>query len=163
MNDVNAVIQSLGLHPHPEGGFYKEMHRSTTAVLEPGKPSSKDAYSSIYYLLSGHDFSAWHRIQSDETWFYHLGCDLMIYHFDKGGSLIETPLGLQSGRLQTTVLANTWFAARPLDPDSFSLVSCVVGPGFVFTEFEMGQRHALMNAFGKSTRDQEIIQTLTRN
>ena len=59
MQEINAVIDSLELEPHPEGGFYREMHRASSLVKE-ANGSSKNAYSSIYYLLSGRDFSAWH-------------------------------------------------------------------------------------------------------
>ena len=79
MQEINAVIDSLEREPHPEGGFYREMHRASSLVKE-ANGSSKNAYSSIYYLLSGRDFSAWHCIQSDETWFFHLGCDIAIHH-----------------------------------------------------------------------------------
>jgi predicted cupin superfamily sugar epimerase len=59
MQEINAVIDSLELGPHPEGGFYREMHRASYLVTE-ANGNSKNAYSSIYYLLSGRDFSAWH-------------------------------------------------------------------------------------------------------
>ena len=55
MQDIKAVIDSLGLEPHPEGGFYREMHRASSLIKE-ANGNSKNAYSSIYYLLSGRDF-----------------------------------------------------------------------------------------------------------
>lgn len=161
MNDIKAVIDALQLVPHPEGGFYREMHRAPTLVNEPnGK--SKNAYSSIYYLLSGDDFSAWHRIQSDETWFFHLGCDIAIHYFDSQALLKTAQIGLNSMQFQVTIPANTWFAAKPTISQSFSLVSCVVGPAFTFTEFEMGRRQYLLDHFGTSEKQIEAIRALTR-
>jgi len=161
MQDINAVIDSLQLEPHPEGGFYREMHRANSLVKE-ANGNSKNAYSSIYYLLSGHDFSAWHRIQSDETWFFHLGCDIAIHSFNSKDELVATQIGLESMQFQATVPAGTWFAAKPVQAASFCLVSCVVGPAFTFTEFEMGQRQKLLDSYGTSEKHIEAIRALTR-
>jgi predicted cupin superfamily sugar epimerase len=161
MHGINAVIDALQLQPHPEGGFYREMHRAGSLVTEVNG-NSKNAYSSIYYLLSGHDFSAWHRIQSDETWFFHLGCDIAIHSFDSKNELVATQIGLESMQFQTTVPAGTWFAAKPVQAASFCLVSCVVGPAFTFTEFEMGQRQMLLDRYGTSEKNIESIRALTR-
>ena len=161
MCEINAVINSLGLEPHPEGGFYREMHRASSLVKE-ANGNSKNAYSSIYYLLSGHDFSAWHRIQSDETWFFHLGCDIPIHYFDPQNELSSVQIGLESMQFQATIPAGKWFAAKPVRAESFCLVSCVVGPAFSFTEFEMGERQFLLDNYGTSEKSIEAIRALTR-
>jgi len=57
MQDIRTIINDLHLEPHPEGGFYKEMHRSEIAVKDLKGSSNKSAHTSIYYLLSGKDFS----------------------------------------------------------------------------------------------------------
>ena len=161
MNDINAVIDVLQLQPHPEGGFYREMHRASSLIRE-SNGNSKNAYSSIYYLLSGHDFSAWHRIQSDETWFFHVGSDIAIHYFDSKNELAVVQLGLESMHFQATIPAGTWFAAKPLHAESFCLVSCVVGPAFTFTEFEMGKRQTLLDTFGITALHKEAIEALSR-
>ncbi len=161
MQEMNAVIESLQLEPHPEGGFYREMHRASSLVKE-ANGSTKNAYSSIYYLLSGNDFSAWHRIQSDETWFFHLGCDIAIHYFDDQAMLKTVQIGLESMQFQVTILAGTWFAAKPVQADAFCLVSCVVGPAFTFTEFEMGKRQLLLDSCGTSEKHIELIRAFTR-
>jgi uncharacterized protein len=161
MQDINAVIESLQLEPHPEGGFYREMHRASSLVKE-ANGRSKNAYSSIYYLLSGNDFSAWHRIRSDETWFFHLGCDIAIHYFDDQAMLKTVQIGLGSMQFQVTIPAGTWFAAKPVRTDAFCLVSCVVGPAFTFTEFEMGKRQSLLDAFGTTALHKEVIEVFTR-
>jgi predicted cupin superfamily sugar epimerase len=161
MQDINTVIESLQLKPHPEGGFYREMHRASSLVKE-ANGSTKNAYSSIYYLLSGNDFSAWHRIQSDETWFFHLGCDIAIHYFNAQNALATVQIGLESMQFQVTIPASTWFAAKPVRADAFCLVSCVVGPAFTFTEFEMGKRQSLLDAFGTTALHKEAIEVFTR-
>ena len=162
MQDIQTIITSLNLEPHPEGGFYKEMYRSKIIVNDLGGSDDKSAYTSIYYLLSGKDFSAWHRIKSDETWYFHLGCDVLIYFFDENKLLCTAPLGMASKNLQVTISGNTWFAAKPLDENNFCLVSCAVAPGFEFDDFEIAKREDLLKEFGSSSESFQIIEALTR-
>ena len=161
MQTVKSLVDELELLPHPEGGFYREMYRSPTIVSSSGT-EQKSAYTSIYYLLAGEDFSSWHRIQSDETWYFHSGCDVMIYFFDEAKELQTIQLGLESKCLQATVPANTWFAAKPTEQNSFCLVSCAVAPGFEFADFEIGKRDSLLNEFGHSVNSRKAIEALTR-
>ena len=161
MQTVNSLVDDLKLLPHPEGGFYREMYRSPTIVNTDGL-MQKSAYTSIYYLLSGNDFSSWHRIKSDETWYFHSGCDVKIYFFDEHKALQTIQLGLDSKCLQATIPANTWFAAKPGNENSFCLVSCAVAPGFEFADFEIGKRDSLLNEFGYSSDGRKAIEALTR-
>ena len=162
MQEIKAFIHSLQLQAHPEGGFYREMYRSPTMVQAINTPNEKSAYTSIYYLLSGHDFSSWHRIKSDETWYFHYGCDVLIYFFDAENGLQRIQLGLIGKKFQATIPANTWFAAKPLDAASFCLVSCIVAPGFEFSDFEMGKRQELLAEYGQTQVNINIITSLTR-
>lgn len=162
MNEFNRIIERLQLQPHPEGGFYREMHRSEKCIKDVHTLEEKSAYTTIYYLLSGGDFSAWHRIQSDESWFYHLGCDLLVYYFDENKTLQTIQIGMESMNFQATIPANTWFASKPINEHSFCLVSCAVAPGFLFSEFEIAQRDALLTEFGHTAENVSIITKLTR-
>jgi predicted cupin superfamily sugar epimerase len=162
MQDIQTIIDALSLAPHPEGGFYKEMHRSEIAVKDLKGASNKSAYTSIYYLLSGKDFSAWHRIKSDETWYFHLGCDVLIYFFDENKLLRTLQVGMTTKNLQVTIPAHTWFAAKPLSENDFCLVSCAVAPGFEFDDFEIAGREDLSKEFGTSAENIQIIKALTR-
>ena len=162
MQTASAIINLLKLEPHPEGGFYREIHRSGTVVQDKKSSVQRSAYTSIYYLLSGDTFSSWHRIKSDETWYFHLGCDLLIYFFDENKLLCTIEIGMTSKNLQATIPANTWFAAKPLNNDSFSLVSCAVAPGFEFNDFEIATRKGLLKEFGRSEKSIRLIELLTR-
>jgi len=161
MQTVNSLVDDLKLLPHPEGGFYREMYRSPTIVSAEGA-GLKSAYTSIYYLLASEDFSSWHRIKSDETWYFHGGCDVTIYFFDEAKELQTIQLGLESNCLQATIPANTWFAAKPIHQNSFCLVSCAVAPGFEFADFEIGKRDSLLSEFGHSSNNINAIEALTR-
>lgn len=162
MHNMHTIIDVLDLKPHPEGGFFKEVHRSKTIVHGLKSSSNKNAYTSIYYLLPGQSFSAWHRIKSDETWYFHYGCDLALYYFDEHKLLHTVTLGIESIHLQITIPANTWFAAKPLDKDTYCLVSCAVAPGFEFDDFEIASRNHLLKEFGSSAENIQVIEALTR-
>ena len=162
MNEQNRLIERYGLVPHPEGGFYAEVHRAEHRVRAGSESPERSAYTSIHYLLAGDDFSAWHRIQSDETWFYHSGCDLVIYSFAADGQLKTQRLGVESGCYQLTIAARTWFAAQAEQAESCSFVSCVVAPGFEFEDFELGSRQLLLKTYGHSPDSREKIEAFTR-
>jgi predicted cupin superfamily sugar epimerase len=162
MHDMNAIIDALKLEPHPEGGFYREMYRSGVRISDSSLAGNKSAHTSIYYLLSGKDFSAWHRIKSDETWYFHLGCDLLIFYIDKSKMVRTVRIGMESKSFQATIPANIWFAAKPLNEDAYCLVSCAVAPGFEFEDFEMGKRDALLKEFGITAENTQMIEALTR-
>ena len=162
MHDMNAIIDALRLEPHPEGGFYREMYRSEKRVNDLNRSGNKSACTSIYYLLSGKDFSAWHRIKSDETWYFHLGCDLLIYFLDENKAIRTLQVGAESQNFQATIPADTWFAAKPLSENAYCLVSCAVAPGFEFEDFEMGLRDELLSEFGTTTKNVKMIEALTR-
>ena len=162
MQDANSLILRFDLQPHPEGGHYREMHRASHRVHSPRHGAARSAYTSIYFLLPPGEFSAWHRITSDETWFHHAGGDVVILYFDASGKLQTVNLGLDSGHLQFTIPANTWFAAKPADAQSCSFVSCVVAPGFEFADFELASRDALRAEFGTSPEHLVAIDTFCR-
>ncbi len=162
MQEINILINTLNLQPHPEGGFYREMYRSKT-IVKSVSAENKSAYTSIYYLLAGTDFSSWHRIKSDETWYFHHGCDVLIHFFDERKLLKTIQLGLESKNFQATIPANTWFSAKPMRESSYCLVSCVVAPGFEFSDFEMGRRQSLLAEFGDSVDNIEMIEAFTRS
>lgn len=138
-------IQLLNLLPHPEGGYYKETFRSEQQVNRVGEANVKQACTSIYYLLENADFSGFHRIASDEIWYFHKGQPLIIHVIQKDGGLISHELSDEStGSFSVIVQAGLWFAAELKTGEGFALVSCAVAPGFDFSEFEMAKRDELV-------------------
>jgi uncharacterized protein len=137
-------IRHLNLQPHPEGGYYKEVFRSLQLVNRPGSAEIRKACTSIYYLLEGADFSGFHRIASDELWYFHKGQPLIIHCIDEDGNYSKYELSDNpSGNLSVAVRARLWFAAEISSKHEFTLVSCNVAPGFEFNEFEMADKETL--------------------
>src|ERR1043166_8419187 len=135
--NAQQVIRKLKLTPHPEGEFYRETYRSDYIIVSE-KKENRNVSTAIYYLLEDDDKSHFHRIQSDELWFFHLGKPLEII-FIEYGQLITIVIGndIQKDEFpQVRIPANTWFAAQVKNAKGFSLVSCTVSPGFDFADFE---------------------------
>lgn len=135
----------LKLQPHPEGGYYRETYRSEGCVATS---EGTRAYSTtIYFLLESGQFSAWHRIRSDEGWHFYQGVPLHVYVLEPGGGLRTILLGNrpENGEsFQAIIPRGRWFASRPAEPGGFSLVGCTVSPGFDFADFEMAGAETLI-------------------
>lgn len=146
--NANKLIEQLNLLPHPEGGFYKETYRSKMELVNANQ-EIRQVSTSIYYLLVGNDKSHFHRIQSDELWYFHQGTTLEILYFE-GQELKRIYLGndIDSGEVpQAMIPANTWFASHLKGETGYALVSCSVAPGFSFEDFELAKRADLMIEF----------------
>lgn len=144
--DAQHWIARLNLAPHPEGGYYREVYRAATQLNLPQRGQRSSA-TAIYYLLPSDQRSALHRLAADELWFFHAGAPLRLYLLD-GTGLRSAELGVGPGQTpQLWVPAGVWFGAKVTAPDSFSLVSCAVTPGFDFADFELADRAALCAAF----------------
>jgi predicted cupin superfamily sugar epimerase len=141
-------IDHLQLQPHPEGGYYKEVFRSEMEVTGPDSFKLKKACTSIYYLLEGADYSSFHRLASDELWYFHKGVPLHIHVIDEAGAHLTLELSdAASGNLSIAIKAGLWFAAEIPSKEEFTLVSCAVAPGFDFNEFEMAEKHKLTELY----------------
>jgi uncharacterized protein len=140
--EASLLIQTLGLRPHPEGGYFAETFRSEISV--DSHAGRRDAMTSIYYLLTGDVFSAFHRISSDEIWHHYAGARMTIDSIDAGVHR-EFVIG-DGNRWQIAIRAGLWFAAHVAEGD-YALIGCDVAPGFEFTDFEIGSREQLLALF----------------
>ena len=143
-------IDRLDLQPHPEGGWYRETYRSAESSAADALPARfagpRSHCTAIYYLLEAGDFSAWHRIRSDEIWHVYAG-SMELAILTPAGELSRPRLGADptAGELpQWVVPHGHWFAARPIS--DWVLVGCTVAPGFDFADFEMADPAARLAA-----------------
>jgi uncharacterized protein len=146
---ADYYIKKLQLQKHPEGGYYRETYRSEESLPERFK-GDRCFGTSIYFLLKGNEFSAFHKIMSDETWHFYAGTAVTIYMIDERGNYAEQKIGndLDSGEMyQFTVTANVWFASKVTDENSFCLVGCTVAPGFDFADFQMAEKNKMLEQF----------------
>jgi len=160
---TKEYIKQLELVKHPEGGYFKEVYRSGELILPKHLParykSSRNFSTSIYFLLEGKQFSAFHQLQSDELWHYYDGSTVLVHIIDEDGNLSLQKLGRVKGsRFQITIKKKSWFAAEVQNKKSFSLFGCTVSPGFEFEDFELGKRNSLVKNFPKQ---ENLIKRLT--
>ncbi len=155
---IRELVEKLGLKAHPEGGFYAETYRSPISLT--AATGERSLATSIFFLLRSEDVSRFHRIQSDELWFWHEGSPLSVHLLGQQGHEILKlgPVDHSGTSPQHLVKANTVFGSTVDEPDSYALVSCVVAPGFDFRDFELFTAEDLLALFPDSM---EIIRRLT--
>jgi predicted cupin superfamily sugar epimerase len=166
MTRAKQWIEALGLRPHPEGGYFRETYRSAELVARANLPErftgDRHFATAIYFLLEEQDFSAFHRLKSDEMWHFYDGHALAVHVIDPDGtySTIKVGKAVERGEYpQAVVPAGHFFAATVDDPAGYCLVGCTVAPGFDFADFEMPGRQRLIGMYPQHHR---VIEKLTR-
>jgi predicted cupin superfamily sugar epimerase len=140
------LVELLQLQPHPEGGHYREIYRSPASVTCADGRGARSAITTIDFLLARGQFSAWHRVASDEVWHLLEGGPLCLWLMTPALDRIEqVELGRADGTRgpRQVVAAGWWQAAEPVG--DYALCGATVGPGFDFADF----------AFLRGTKDGE--------
>ncbi len=135
---ADQLVRELGLAPHPEGGFYRELFRSRRMVRTDDGRSERWAATTIFYLLRGSDVNKWHRVASDEIWHWYEGAPLELHLLDgpvtRAKSEVVGPVGEGSVPVRV-VPAGCWQAVRCTG--EYTLAGCTVAPGFEFSDFRL--------------------------
>ena len=174
MHDAHAatdVIAALRLEPHREGGYFRETYRARDLVDAPQGPRARA--TSIAFLVMVDQPSRLHRLQSAELWVHRAGAPLELWLLEPDGGARCLRLGPGgpddggTGRLAARVPPHVWQGARvvPGDaagrasvvPGDWSLVSCIVTPGFEYADFELGRRDVLLAGWPQATAAIEAL------
>lgn len=132
MDDAQEIIAKLDLKPHPEGGWYRETWRA------PSIAGARATGTAILFLLEAGQRSHWHRVDATEIWLWHAGSPLRLRTAATGEAAIDTVLGpdvLRGEAPQAIIPPDIWQAAEA--DRGWTLVSCVVSPGFDFAGFAL--------------------------
>lgn len=150
MYTAKYFIEKLNMIPHVEGGYYKESLRDDSTL-----------WSSIYFLLETGEVSHFHRLKSDEVWYYHSGTPLTIYMISPEGERIDCELGLDidKGEMPQVLVPKGYIFGSAQNEEGYSLVGCMVAPAFKFEDFELFERKVLATLYPEH---EEIITRLTR-
>jgi len=147
MSSSDHLITTLDLEKHPEGGYYRRIYESSmSSEFWPDK-KQRLISTAIMYLLQNTDYSAFHKIRSDEIWFLgESNTDIRLIELRASGA-VETIINKQNPTY--CVEAGNWFAAELLDPseESYALCYCSVAPGFDFEDFTMASKEDLLGQF----------------
>lgn len=141
------LIAALKLASHPEGGWYAPVFESPASVQPGDARTARRALTTIDFLLEAGQFSAWHRVASDEVWHVLEGNGLRLWLAPPDLTRFESiELGPVEGarRPRHVVPAGWWQAAEPVG--EYALVGATVGPGFVFEDFDFGRDDAALCA-----------------
>lgn len=152
--DKQTWIDRLHLEPHVEGGWFTETYRSTVHLGE------QSIATSIYFLVSEGEFSAYHRLTSDELWFFHTGDEMHLSLIDPEDQLHDVVLHNDprtQGVPYYAVPAGWIFGSYCMQ--GASLVSCVVAPGFSYEDFQLFERDELLRRYPQHDK---MIRMLTR-
>lgn len=162
---ANYWIETLQLEQHIEGGAYRRTYEATLQLPQTNLPASfngdRPVATAIYFLLQANQFSAMHRIASDELWHFYYGEALEIFEIKKDGSLHIHLLGnnpANGEQFQAIVQAGSWFGSKVKKGGNYALVGCTVSPGFHFNDFELANQQDLIKQF---PQHKEIITQLT--
>jgi uncharacterized protein len=166
METAQRWIDRLKLQPHPEGGWYRQTYRAALTLPRSAlgdHSGDRAASTAIYFLLTDEQFSALHRLHSDEVWHFYAGTSLIVHVIAPDGEYQQLLLGSdpEAGeQFQAVVPAGCWFGSSLRHPNAYALVGCTVAPGFDFADFEMARRDQLTAQY---PRHRTIIERLTRS
>jgi len=163
MERVEKLVRELELSPHPEGGFYRQTYRDDGKVtgyesIDLDQPHA--ASTAIYFLMTEGNFSALHRLKSDEVWHFYEGSSLSVHVIEADGSHREIRLGrnLDQGEVYQAVVKRGTIFGSCVDA-GYALVGCTVAPGFEFEDFELLPQAELLEAY---PQHEKLIKKLTR-
>lgn len=134
------IIRELKLSPlEMEGGSFHELYRSEYGT-------------SIYYLLQHGERSRWHRVESDEIWYYHAGIPAWQLIVSPEGIMTEVVIGpdIVSGeRPQSLIPGGSWQTAvlLPGGLRKWGLFGAAVFPAFEYHDFTVATDDEMIDAY----------------
>ncbi|WP_055494516.1 cupin domain-containing protein [Streptomyces sp. TP-A0356] len=132
------LVAHYGMEPIPrEGGRFRQTWEGAE------RPDGRPEGTAIVALLTAapDDYSALHRLPSDEVWHFYLGDPLELLLLAPDGAARTVVLGpdlLGGQHVQFTVPAGTWMGGRVAEGGSWTLFGCTMAPGFTYGAYEHG-------------------------
>lgn len=154
-NSAAALIEQLGLEPHPEeGGWFREVYRAAEEIDGAALPgrygSARRCATAIYYLLTPDTFSAMHRVASDEIFHFYDGdpVEQLRLHPDGTCEVVTIGRDIAAGQSPMTVVPHgVWQGARLVAGGAWALLGATVAPGFEYADYEHGDGTELAKAW----------------
>lgn len=134
-----ALVARLGLAPHVEGGYFRELWAARSRVDTAAGP--RPLASTIYYLLTPDaPLGRFHRNTSDITHLLHSGGPIVYQLISPRGEWREVVLGrdLAAGqRLGFTCPGGWWKSSHLPAGVEAGLISELVAPGFDYADHQI--------------------------
>lgn len=156
---AGRLVRHHGMSLIPEeGAWFAPAYRSPdllAAGILPrryGGRGARPMASAIYALITRRDFSAMHRLRTDELWHFYDGepAELLLLAADGTSEVVLFGADSLSGqRPQIMVPAGTWMGARPVrdDGEAFTFFGCTLSPAFDYGDYVPGWRDTLCAAY----------------
>lgn len=166
---AQKLIQHFKMEKIPaEGPWFTVTYRSQDVLETNGLPARykgrRVAATAIYAVQTKEDFSAMHKLATDEIWHFYGGdpLEMLLLHPDGHGEVVMVGPDVFKGQHpQLVVPRNVWQGSMPIGagPESYSFFGNTLAPGFEFDDFQMGYRDELQE---KYPRFADHIALLTR-
>jgi predicted cupin superfamily sugar epimerase/mannose-6-phosphate isomerase-like protein (cupin superfamily) len=167
---AGRLIAHFKMRRIPEEGAWYAVTYTSEDVLDGGLLPPRyaghphAAGGAIVALVTAQDFSAMHRLQTDEVWHFYSGAPLrllLLYPDGTGGTVTLGPNVLGGELAQFPVPKGVWQGAAPLaeTAGAFSFVGTQMAPAFDPGDFEIGYRDQLQRRYPAFAAD---IRRLTR-
>ncbi|MFI6644026.1 cupin domain-containing protein [Streptomyces sp. NPDC050504] len=153
---VRRIADRYRLEPLPvEGGLFRQ-----TWAGPPG-PDGRPCGTAIMVLLTSADgdFSALHRLPTDEVWHFYRGdpLELLLLAPDGSDRLVRLGDFDGGGPVQFTVPAGTWMGAKVARGGEWALFGTTMAPGFEPADYEGGDADELCRRYpGRAGRIREL-------
>lgn len=157
MITATSLIDLLNLDPLPEeGGYFRRTYLAKDKVPANTLPSryqrDMPLVSAIYYLLTTNDFSAMHRLQTDEMYHFYYGDPvelLLLYPDGKGETFLLGTDFMAGMRPQKLVPRDVWQGSviQPNGKHGFALIGTTMSPAYDDISFELGQQADLIRGY----------------
>jgi len=155
---ARRLIEHFHMQQVPQEGVWFSVsyvnHDSLPGTALPARYHGQDhaAGSAIYDVMTREDFSALHKLQTDETWHFYGGDPiemLLLYPDGHGETVIIGPDVFAGQRPQFTVPHGVWQGSAPTGNGSegYSFVGNQLDPAFDYADFEIGYRDDLQKAY----------------
>lgn len=152
--------------PH-EGPWFAPSHRSSEmidGVIATRYAGDRNLYSSILAVFTREDFSAMHKLATDEMWHFYGGwmTEILLLYPDGSGEIKKFGNRIaEDENPQLLVPAGTWMGAIPPGPDdeAYTFAGNTLSPGFEYEDYIAGERDDLVAAYPDFA---DHIVTLTR-
>lgn len=155
---AKRLIDRLGLQRIPqEGPWFALTYGSKDELPGAALPTryggkAHAAGSAIYLVETREDFSALHRLKTDEVWHFYGGDPiemLLLYPDGHGETVVIGPDVFAGQHPQFTVPHGVWQGSIPRDsgPEAYSFAGDQLSPAFDYEDFEIGYRDELQKAY----------------
>lgn len=155
-DEAAALVASLDLAPHPEGGWFRRTWTAPARVMTAN--GDRATASGILFVLDDGQEAAWHQVLSDELWLWHGPGALEIHLGGRGDAPVEdsaptilygnwvdgadvsgpslaSSCGEAAPLVQFLVPAGTW--QRTFARGGVALATCIVSPEFSFKDWQL--------------------------